>query len=57
MPGVVVEEARDGAIVALAEEIGFADGFVGKRGLKGRSRQSHTKGHEEAGENAKDLPH
>src|ERR1700674_3535851 len=33
--GIFVKEAREGSVVALAEEIGFADGFVGERGLKG----------------------
>jgi hypothetical protein len=57
MLDVFVEETRDGAIVALAEEIGFADGFVRKRRLKGRGRQSHTKSHEEASEESKGVAH
>jgi hypothetical protein len=45
--------------VALAEEIGFADGLVGEGSIKGRDRQRHTKSHEEAGENekAKEVAH
>jgi hypothetical protein len=30
VPGVFVEEARNGSIMALTEEIGFADGLVGE---------------------------
>ena len=35
--------AQEGCIVALAEEISLADGFVGKRSVKGRGGQRHTK--------------
>jgi hypothetical protein len=34
--GVFVEEARNGSIVALAEEIGFADSFVGQGAVEGK---------------------
>jgi hypothetical protein len=49
--------AQEGCIMALAEEIGFADGFVGERGIEGRGRQRHTKSHEEAGEEMKEVAH
>ena len=48
---------QEGCIVALAEEIGFADGLVGEGSIKGRGGQSPTKSHEEAGENAKEVAH
>jgi len=32
---VFVEESSHGFVAALAEEIGFADGLVGQRGVKG----------------------
>jgi hypothetical protein len=35
MLGIFVKEAREGTVVTLAEEIGFADGFVGERGAEG----------------------
>jgi hypothetical protein len=35
IPGVFVEETRKGFVAALAEEIGFADGLVGQRRVKG----------------------
>ncbi len=51
---VIVQE---GCIVALAEEIGFADGLVGEGNIKCRSGQSHTNSDEEAGEGANDTAH
>jgi hypothetical protein len=33
--GVFVKETSEGFIAALAEEVGFADGLVGKRGVEG----------------------
>lgn len=37
MPCVFVEKARDGSVMALAEEIGLADRFVGEDGVEGGS--------------------
>src|SRR6267143_226040 len=49
--------AQEGDIMALAEEISFANGLVGEGSIKGRGGQSHTKGQEEAGEDAKGTAH
>jgi hypothetical protein len=43
--------------VALAEEIGFADGLVGEGNVKGRSGQNHTNSDKERGEDAKVAAH
>ena len=37
VPCVFVENARNGSVMALAEEIGFADGFIGEDGVEGGS--------------------
>jgi len=48
---------EEGCVVALADEISFADGFVRKRSVKGRGRQRHTKDHEQATEEANEVTH
>src|SRR6266852_6243727 len=45
--GIFVKEARECAIVALAEEIGFADGFVRQRGVEGEGRRNQKKSGED----------
>jgi hypothetical protein len=37
VPCVFVEKARDGSVMALAEEISFTNGFIGEIGFKGGS--------------------
>ncbi len=49
--------AQERCVVALAEEIGFANGLVGERNIKGRSGQSYTNSDEEAGEDSKGMAH
>ena len=40
VPCVFVEKVRDCSVMALAEEIGFADGFVGQRSVKSEGGRS-----------------
>ena len=49
--------AQEGCIVALAEEISLADGFVGKRSVKGRGGQRHAKNHKQAGNETNEVTH
>ncbi len=48
---------QEGCIVALAEEIGFADGLVGKRRVKGIGGQRHTENHKQACDRTNDATH
>src|SRR5438132_13519068 len=48
---------EEGCVVALAEEISFADGNGGERGVNGRGRQRHTKDHKQATEEANEVTH
>ena len=57
MPGISFEEMHNRLIMALTEEISFADGLVGERRIKGKSGRSHTKNHEQAGEESNDVTH
>lgn len=49
MLGVLVEESHQRFIVALADEVGFAHGGVGKRRIEGRSEKRDKNTGEEAG--------
>src|SRR5260370_28478548 len=48
---------QEGGIVALAQEISFADGLVREGSVEGSGRQSQTKSHKEAGEELQDVAH
>src|SRR5258708_10655017 len=48
---------QEGCIVALAEEIGFADGLVGKRRVKGIGGQRHAKNHKQACDRTNEVTH
>jgi hypothetical protein len=45
--GIFVEETRERTVMALAEEIGFADGFVRQRGVESRRRRRKRKSGED----------
>jgi len=57
MPGVLVEETCDGSIMALAEEVGFADGFVGEGSVESRGEQRFTKNQEQTGDETNEVMH
>ena len=38
------EQAPEGAVVALAEEVGFADGLLGERGVEGEGGRCEEQG-------------
>jgi|ERR1700737_2970964 len=43
IPGIVVQEMKESLIVALAEEIGFANGFIGERSIVGEEIERKQK--------------
>src|SRR5258708_7964051 len=45
--GIFVEETHERTVMALAEEIGFADGFVRQRGVEGEGRRNQKKSGED----------
>ncbi len=54
---VFTQDRRKSSVVALAEEVGFADGLIGEGSVDGKSGQGNTKGHEEAGGKSKGVTH
>jgi hypothetical protein len=55
---IEAEEGESRLIVALAEEIGFADGLVGERNVKGRDRTNgETKRDEKREVDAREMRH
>jgi len=51
---VIVQKGR---IVALAEEIGLADGLVGERNIEGRCGHVHPNSHEKTSGDANSVVH
>src|SRR5258708_18485065 len=54
---VFAQDQRESAVVALAEEISFTDGLVGKGAVKRGSGQRNTKNHKQAGAEATHATH
>jgi hypothetical protein len=54
---VFAQNRGESSVVALAEEIGFADRLIREGSVDGKSGQRNTESHEEAGEDAKDVTH
>ena len=56
---VFVEEGSHGFVATLAEEVSFADGFVGERGVEGEGGrgQEHNSGEEHGYRAGREMRH